>query len=79
MNLHHSLTRHLRIRESAERLARRMKMEQFVAARRRSGRTKVQLRTRDGMLLLASLLVFVAAVFTLVYFVWYLPGERAIR
>jgi hypothetical protein len=56
-----------------------MKMEQFVAARRRSGRTKVQLRTRDGMLLLASLLVFVAAVFTLVYFVWYLPGERAIR
>ena len=40
---------------------------------------KVQLRTRDEVLLLASILVFVACLFTFVYFVWHLPRERAIR
>ena len=67
------------MREAVARLARRKKMQQFVSARRRSGRKEVQLRTRDGVLLLTSILVFVACVFTLVYFVWYLPRQTAIR
>jgi len=53
--------------------------ERRVTSSKRRNKDNVQFRTRDGVLLLASIGIVVALIFVLVYFVWYLPMEKAIH
>jgi len=68
----------LRSKKFAENLALTSNVRRILSAGRRS-KNKIQFRTRDGLLLLASIEIFVALVFVLVYLVWYLPMQKAIR
>lgn len=53
--------------------------ERRVTSSRRRNKNDLQFRTRDGVLLLVSIGIVVALIFVLVYFVWYLPMEKAIH
>jgi hypothetical protein len=42
-------------------------------------RKKIGFDTREGLLLVFGIAGFVALIFALVYFVWYLPIQRAVQ
>ena len=67
----------MRSERLAGQLEQKSKAGRVLSARKKSN--NVQFRTRDGVLLLISVGLFVALVFVFVYFVWYLPMEKATR
>ena len=50
-----------------------------VLAMRARQRDEAFLGTRQGLFLVFGIALFVSLVWTLVYFAWYLPMERAVR
>jgi hypothetical protein len=57
-------------------LASRKKRPPAIRQRRRK---RIDFKTREGLVLVFGIAVFVALIFVLVYYVWYVPIERSVQ
>jgi len=57
-------------------LASRRKRSSAIRQRRRK---KIDLKTGEGLILVFGIAAFVALIFVLVYYIWYVPIERSVQ